>query len=735
MPDTSEHTGEWFGSGITTLTNAADVGWYSFKHFGADLRWRLVLSAQEDAMTDPEGNPITGASYDTPSISQLRVEYEYVLRQEYSRASAAATIIKGGQTKKLVIGSSFIYPGWEGQLRAYDVTAMVLTGGAYSALSTVTTSDLGSPTGRTLQSGTTILWDAGLLLRDRSAADRTIYTAIRAGKVLANPLDEDRFREHELLPGQPGIPERRPEQRRGPRQLYPRRGAGMEARRHQPFLAGHRRSPVGDPALMGAGYELFKTNHATRTKVLYVGANDGMLHCFDIETGHELWGFIPYNLLPKLTNTWKVATNTTRYYRHDVFVDGSPSVADVQIGGQWRTVLICGQGPGKGSTIDSNFTGGQNYYWALDITDPADPLPLWEITNKNASNQATMGETWSVPAIGRVNQSGSLVWTAFMGSGYNNVGQSTAGQYFYAVRVDNGQVVRAVRVNDVDTNNNTVMTTSPPRRSYKYANIPDAIVASPTALDSNSDGNLEAVYVGDLDGRLYRMSLADNNPANWGLTAIYTDFLYYPIITKPAVWLDPFATTPTPRIYFGTGGDEGAPANRQYSFVGLIDNGTSAATVEWYIGDRAVLNLPAGPQVGDKVNGLGVGYKVWADPVISDYTIYFSTLPGSIEAVDPCANLAGGAGQLFARIIRPGTAGSPVGGTALKSASTVQPEYLQMVSKARRAVTVGDVARVGDQSKREVFMQEYNSTIEMLEQPIGSLLQIKSWREVYRVIR
>jgi hypothetical protein len=418
-------------------------------------------------------------------------------------------------------------------------------------------------------------------------------------------------------------------------------------------------------------------------------------------------------------------------------VDGSPSVADVYFSSdsKWHTVLICGQGPGKGSTIDSNFTGGQNYYWALDITDPANPQPLWEITHKNTSGQATMGETWSVPAIGKVNQSG---WVAFMGSGYNNVGQSTAGQYFYAVRVDTGVIIQTVQVTNVNTDDDTVMTSSPPRRAYKYTNIPDAIVASPTALDSNNDGKLEAVYVGDLDGRLYKMDLTTNNdPTKWTLSPIYTDFLYYPIITKPAVWMeDPFATSPTPRIYFGTGGDEGALSNRQYSFVGLIDNGTSTATVEWYIGDRTVLNLPAGSQAGDKINGLGVGYKVWADPVISDYTIYFSTLPGSIEAVDPCSNLTG-AGRLYARIVRPGSAGSLVGGTALKSASTVQPEYLQMASKARRAVTVGDVARasVGDQTKREVFIQEYNSTIEMLEQPIGSLLQIKSWREVYRIIR
>ena len=291
----------------------------------------------------------------------------------------------------------------------------------------------------------------------------------------------------------------------------------------------------------------------------------------------------------------------------------------------------------------------------------------------------------------------------------------------------------------MDTNNNTVMTTSPPRRTYKYTNIPDAIVASPAVLDSNNDGTLESVYVGDLDGRLYKMNLTtNNNPTNWTLSKIYTDFLYYPIITKPAVWMDPNAATPTPRIYFGTGGDEGAPSTRQYSFIGLIDNGAATATVEWYIGNRTSLGggtlFTTTNQAGDKVNGLGVGYKVWADPVVSDYTIYFSTLPGSIEAVDPCANLAG-VGLLYARIVRPGSAGNPVGGTALKTADLVPPEYLQLASKARRAVTVGDVARVGSQSKREVFIQQYNSTIQMLEHPVGSLLQIKSWREVYRIIR
>ena len=130
---------------------------------------------------------------------------------------------------------------------------------------------------------------------------------------------------------------------------------------------------------------------------------------------------------------------------------------------------------------------------------------------------------------------------------------------------------------------------------------------------------------------------------------------------------------------------------------------------------------------------LGLGSKVWADPVIADQVVYFSTLRGSIEAVNPCLNL-GDAGRLYARHIRY-TSAIPVGGTAFKTTSGSPPEYLDLTSKARRAVTVGEAERVaGRVNKREIYVQEYDSTLEKLEQPIGSLLRIKSWREIYRII-
>jgi hypothetical protein len=353
---------------------------------------------------------------------------------------------------------------------------------------------------------------------------------------------------------------------------------------------------------------------------------------------------------------------------------------------------------------------------------------LWEITHAVTSGQATnktMGETWSVPAIGKVNDSGTARWVAFMGSGYDNdPAANVAGTYFYVVRVDTGAILRTQAITQVNT-----ATLSGARNPYRYTNIQAAIVASPTAIDTDSNGFVNSVYVGDLDGRLYRMDVTSTNSSQWTLAAIYTDYLYYPIITKPAVWLDPYDGSPAPRIYFGTGGDDGAPADRDYAFLCLIDNGGNSVATEWYLGTPAVLNLSASYDVGD----LGLGSKVWADPVIADQVVYFSTLRGSIESVNPCVNL-GEAGRLYARYIKR-TSAIPVGGTAFKTTEQTPPEYLQLVSKARRAVTVGEAERVaGRINKREIYVQEYDSTLEMLEQPIGSLMRIKSWREIYRVI-
>jgi hypothetical protein len=76
-----------------------------------------------------------------------------------------------------------------------------------------------------------------------------------------------------------------------------------------------------------------------------------------------------------------------------------------------------------------------------------------------------------------------------------------------------------------------------------------------------------------------------------------------------------------------------------------------------------------------------------------------------------------------------------VGGSAFGSAGG-RLESLDLAIKTRAAVTVGEQERTSSGvRKREVYMQEYDSTIQKLEHTTGGLLKIRSWREIYKIIK
>ena len=103
----------------------------------------------------------------------------------------------------------------------------------------------------------------------------------------------------------------------------------------------------------------------SRASAVYVASNDGMLHAFNAETGKELWAYVPEMVLPQL---YRLA-DTNYSQNHQYFVDGTPEVGDVCptapttpcSGTQWKTIIVGGLN-----------RGGKGYY-ALDITDPANP--------------------------------------------------------------------------------------------------------------------------------------------------------------------------------------------------------------------------------------------------------------------------------------------------------------------------------------------------------------------------
>jgi type IV pilus assembly protein PilY1 len=232
-------------------------------------------------------------------------------------------------------------------------------------------------------------------------------------------------------------------------------------------------------------YATYFRQYKDRRQVAYVGANDGMLHAFNggfyhrgddpttngttehgwftTDTkalGQELWGFIPYQLLPQLL--WLTRAD----YTHVYYVDLKPKVTDVRIfaddqdhPGGWGTILIGGfrMGGSCGSclagtgappmAVTADFgTGTQtrqfySAYFVLDITNPEkEPVLLWSFA------ESSLGLTTSYPAIVRVSPSdaaktdnAAAKWLMVVGSGPTAYGgSSTQTGVFYAVDIKTG---------------------------------------------------------------------------------------------------------------------------------------------------------------------------------------------------------------------------------------------------------------------------------------------------------
>ena len=135
-----------------------------------------------------------------------------------------------------------------------------------------------------------------------------------------------------------------------------------------------------------ASYSAFRSAHTNRRQMVYVGANDGMLHGFDADTGQELLAYVPAEILGRIGDT------TDPSYEPAALVDGEISVVDAYDSfpacpsGEkcWRTILVGG------------LRGGGQAFYALDVTEPstfvsattdtqqddlAEEIVLWEFSD------------------------------------------------------------------------------------------------------------------------------------------------------------------------------------------------------------------------------------------------------------------------------------------------------------------------------------------------------------------
>ncbi|MBH0199269.1 MAG: hypothetical protein HP497_07580 [Nitrospira sp.] len=402
----------------------------------------------------------------------------------------------------------------------------------------------------------------------------------------------------------------------------------------------------GDPS-----YSAFFVKYRTRRQVVYVGANDGMLHAFnagfyhpgdDPSTttttehgwftrtptnnssgpllGEELWGFIPYQLLPHLQ--WLTRSD----YQHVYYVDMPPVVKDVRIFANdtdhpngWGTVLIggfrlggsCGActpgggGPPMGVTISGTDRYFYSAYFVLDITNPeAPPKLLWSFSD------STLGLTTSVPTVVRVNpftdyhtNNANAKWYLLAGSGPTGYdGRATQAAKVFAVNMQTGPGSANSLVTSFQTGS--------------WASF----IGDMTAFDRNLDYRTDVVYFGRVindgslpwRGKVYRLTLGSALPfggetaaASWGIdwggTQVPTEMLdeigfstpveMGPVMAAPTVTVDDAARA---WVFVGSGRYFGASdktdKTTQY-FVGMKDSVINGDCVQYDVADCHDSNL------------------------------------------------------------------------------------------------------------------------------------------------
>ncbi len=463
-----------------------------------------------EAIAGGTGNyfPATSATELASDLEQILAK---VLAQTQSTASAAVNST-GLRTGAVVYQSQFVTSDanqdWTGELYAFSVnptTGVVDTAPADAIWSAKAKLDvLNWDTDRVIatwdpiaHAGTPFRWDAaGALLPGGISPGTTLgaqlstFTADTSGQDVLNFL-------------------------RGQNALEKRNGGVFRNRTHKlgdivasnPMYVGLANGPSQDPS-----YFTFAAETASRRPVVYVGANDGMLHAFDATSGVERFAFVPNGVwrhLVKLVDPYYNA-------QHRFFVNGSPAAADVKFtsDGHWHTVLASGEA-----------AGGRSVF-ALDVTDPASIVDettlghkvLWEFTDDN------MGDSFSQPQIALANAG----WAVFFGNGYNS---PTSTPFLYALDPHSGAVLGKL----------DLCAQQPSSCNLSLPNGLSTVTAVNSSGSLASPANL--VYAGDLQGNLWKINIADPSPANWTAQVILqaTDAggTPQPITTAPAVSLNP----------------------------------------------------------------------------------------------------------------------------------------------------------------------------------------------------
>ncbi len=405
-------------------------------------------------------------------------------------------------------------------------------------------------------------------------------------------------------------------------------------------------------------YARFALNNASRPVVLYTSTNDGFLHAFKVASNdpadtskeaqvqtdalNELWAFAPPAVLPKLPSLYP--------NNHQLLLDGVPVVKDVvavepddadelptvfertkgdllDSAGTWRTALV------------QSFGADHNGYFALDITKPepdtsaptdltkGGPRMLWQLTGSDTNH--LFGRGGATPAIATLffdpdgtgprevavailpggpgttgTDDGSGGGCAKNSSDFDGIeaafeprsevrcypnDKNIGARSVTIVRLDNGQLIRTFRQSKTEV-------PAAIQGKVQEAPIDSPITGQPAPFPAEVGAIANRAFVGDSDGRLWKLDFSSTNPSNWTMSLFFDLFPAgtrnhdfddgQPIVNAPVLSVDEVGNL-TLNVSTGDQDALGA-ASDQVNYVWSLterlsdDRSTMETRVNWY---------------------------------------------------------------------------------------------------------------------------------------------------------
>jgi type IV pilus assembly protein PilY1 len=231
------------------------------------------------------------------------------------------------------------------------------------------------------------------------------------------------------------------------------------------------------PGAEGGTYDDFVGHKASRTAMLYLGANDGMMHAINATSGVEQFDYVPrgmYSTLSALTDP---------LYTHQFYVDGSAESADAYVSGTWKTLVVGTTG------------AGAREIFLLDVSSPSSfsaSSILWDYDGTTKGDNS-LGYTFGQATIARLHDGN---WYVIFGNGFNSPNQTAV---IYLYNIATGAITK------FDTGVGSVSN-------------PNGMAAPFAAVLSTLAGNsriADTIYAGDLQGNVWVLDVSSTNASNW----------------------------------------------------------------------------------------------------------------------------------------------------------------------------------------------------------------------------